>query len=117
MSLILRTEELLERTLEDPEYFGWPIVLSSPLSEFQEVHGQARHISMGIDMDTGLEVFDEQASVTVRLSTMTIGEPVKGWRVDVTDTSGITYNCYVVDAMPDRTLGLVVLKISLLETA
>jgi len=117
-SLILRNEEFLERSLEDPEAFGWEIELINPNFETdnsQVVYGQARHINLLIDMDTGSDIQQEQASVVVRLSTLTIGEPKKNWKVNLKDTSGNEYTCYVVEAMPDRTFGIVILKLGLLE--
>lgn len=116
MSLILRNEEFLERSLEDTEAFGWSFTLTNPLGESQAITGQARHINMLIDMDTGADVQQEQASVVARLFTITIGEPKKDWLVTVTDTVGNSYDCYVIEAMPDRTFGIVVLKLGLLET-
>ena len=115
MSLILRNEEFLERSLEDPEAFGWTFTLTNPLGESQTITGQARHINMLIDMETGMDVQQEQASVAPRLSSITIGEPQKDWLVKVTDTAGNEYDCYVVLAIPDRTMGLIVLKLGLLE--
>lgn len=115
MSLILRNEEFLERSLEDMGAFGWTLTLTNPLGESQEITGQVRHINMLIDMETGLDVQQEQTSVVVRLSTITIGEPKKDWLVTVTDTAGNPYDCYVVLAIPDRTMGLIILKLGLLE--
>ena len=115
MSLILRNEEFLERSLEDTEAFGWSFTLTNPLGESQSISGQARHINLLIDMDTGLDVQQEQASIVVRLSTLTIGEPKKNWLVTVTDTEGNSYDCYVVLPIPDRTMGIIVLKLGLLE--
>lgn len=116
MSLILRNEEFLERSLEDPEAFGWSFTLTNPLGESQDITGQARHINMLVDIETGADVQQEQASVVARLSTITIGEPKKDWLVTVTDTGGNEYECYVVLAIPDRTFGIIVLKLGLLET-
>ena len=115
MSLILRNEEFLERSLEDTGAFGWTFTLTNPLGESQPITGQARHINMLIDMETGADVQQEQASVVPRLSTITIGEPKKNWLVKVTDTAGNEYDCYVTLAIPDRTMGLIVLKLGLLE--
>ena len=115
MSLILRNEEFLERSLEDPEAFGWSFTLTNPLGESQTLTGQARHINMLIDMETGADVQQEQASIVARLSTITIGEPKKDWLVKVTDTAGNEYDCYVTLPIPDRTMGLIVLKLGLLE--
>lgn len=115
MSLILRNEEFLTRSLEDTEAFGWSFTLTNPLGESQSLSGQARHINLLIDMDTGLEIQQEQASIVVRLSTLTIGEPKKNWLVKVTDTAGKEYDCYVVLPIPDRTFGIVTLKLGLLE--
>lgn len=118
MNLILRNEDFLSRSLEDPEAFGWEFTLTNPdlvKDNTQVVYGQARHINLLIDMDTGSDIQQEQASVVVRLSTLTIGEPKKNWKVDLKDTSGNEYNCYVVEAIPDRTFGIVILKLGLLE--
>lgn len=117
MSLIQRAEEFLERSLEDTEAFGWAFTITNPLGQSQDLTGQARHINLMIDMDTGTDVQQEQASVTARLSTMTIGEPEKDWLVDVKDTNGNEYHCYVVTAIPDRTMGIIVLKLGLVEDA
>ena len=116
MSLILRNEEFLERSLEDSEAFGWTFTLTNPLKESQEISGQAHHINMLIDIETGMDVQQEQASVVVRLSTITIGEPKKNWLVTVTDTADNEYKCYVVLPIPDRTMGIIVLKLGRLET-
>ena len=115
MSLIERSEQFLERSLEDTGFFGWPFTLINPLGEQQELTGQARHINMMIDIETGSDVQQEQASITARLSSITIGEPKKGWRVNMNDTNGNAYTFYVVEAIPDRTLGLVVLKLGKIE--
>ena len=115
MSLITRNEEFLERSLEDSEAFGWGFTLTNPLGESQTITGQARHINMLIDMDTGADVQQEQASIVPRLSTITIGEPKKDWLVTVKDTAGNEYACYVVESIPDRTMGIIVLKLGLLE--
>ncbi len=115
MSLTLRNEEFLKRSLEDTEAFGWSFTLTNPRGESQSISGQARHINLLIDMDTGLDIQQEQASIVVRLSTITIGEPKKNWLVRVTDTNGNEYDCYVVLPIPDRTMGIIVLKLALLE--
>lgn len=121
MNLIVKNEEFLAQSLENPNLFGWPVILENLAGEKQgdvegeELYCQARHINLLIDMETGSDVSQEQASVTVRLSSVTIGVPVKDWKVYVTDTSGIEYACYVVDDIPDRTFGIVVLKLGLLE--
>ena len=117
MSLITRNEEFLERSLEYTEAFGWAFTLTNPVGETQDLTGQARNINMLIDMDTGTDVQQEQISMTARLSSITIGEPKKNWLVDITDTAGNSYECYVVEAMPDRTFGIIVLKLGLKEDA
>ena len=119
MSLITQSEEFLARSLEDTDAFGWlvpKIVNPSTGQEQTDLSGQVRQISMLIDFDTGTEVQEQQYSLTLRLSSITIGEPQKNWLVDITDTAGQTYNCYVVEAMPDRTLGLIVLKLGIKVT-
>lgn len=117
MSLILRNEEFLERSLEDTDAFGWEFTLENPIGQTQPLSGQTRNINLLIDMDTGTDVQDEQISIVPRLSSLTIGEPKKGWKVTVTDTNGNSYLCSVVEAMPDRTMGLIVLKLGLLENS
>lgn len=116
MSLIEESEEFLAESLEDTDLFGWVIKLTNELGTDQELTGQVRHINMLIDIESGTEVQSEQASATVRLSTVTIGEPAKNWKADITDTNGNLYPCYVVEAMPDRTMGIVVLKLGRLDS-
>ena len=115
MSLIERSEALLARSLEDENLWGWPIKLTNLAGDSQNVSGQARNISMLIDMESGTEVQQEQSSVTVRLSSVEIGDPVKGWRAEVTDTSGNLCKTYVVESFPDRTMGIVVLKLGAMD--
>ena len=115
MNLILRHEEFLARSLEDPDAFGWSIALTNLLGASQTVNGQVRHINLMIDMDTGSDVQQEQASATVRLSTLTIGEPEKNWLVTITDTNDNSYDCYVAEAIPDRTFGIIILKLKKIE--
>lgn len=116
-SLIQRNEEFLERSLEDPKAFGVEITITNPIDESQVVNGQVRQINLSIDMDTGSDIQQEQYSVTVRLSTLTIGEPEKDWKISFKDTNGNIYNGYVVEAIPDRTFGIIILKFGSLETA
>lgn len=112
MSLVERSEAFLERSLEDKGLWGVSLVLTNLLGVVQDdLSGQARNISMMVDIETGSEVQEEQASVTVRLSSVTIGEPAKNWKVIVSDTNSLELNAYVVEAFPDRTLGVVVLKL------
>jgi len=113
MSLITRSEEFLATSLENPLFFGWPVTITNLLNQSQTLYGQTRHINMLIDFDTGSDVQQEQASVTLRLASITIGEPKKDWLVAITDTAGTAYSCYVVEPMPDRTLGTIVLKLGL----
>lgn len=116
MSLILRGIEFLSRSLRDKDAFGWEFTLTNPLGESQVVVGQYRHINMLIDMETGLDVQQEQMSVVAQISNITIGEPKKNWLVSVNDVNGNSYNCYVVEAIPDKSFDLITLKLGLLET-
>lgn len=111
MSFVTRSEAFLARSLEDVSAWGVAITLTNPAGTVQELTGQARHISMLLDIESGQEVREEQASVTLRLSSITIGEPVKNWKVSVKDSAGDTLSAYVVESFPDRTLGITVLKL------
>lgn len=111
MGLIDDLESFLATSLEDPDFFGWPVTITNLLGESQDIYGQARHINLVIDMETGVDIQTEQASVVLRLSSITIGEPEKNWKVTTTDTNGTSRNFYVVEAMPDRTAGLIILKL------
>lgn len=118
-SLLDRSEEFLSRSIEDPLIFGSEIVyLRRPDGVRQTgLYGQVRHINLMVDMDSGAEVQHEQISATLRLSSITIGEPEKGWFIKVKDQAGNAYDCYVVEAMPDRTIGVIILKLGLLGSA
>ena len=116
MNLILESEEFLETSLEDSEYFGWEFTLVNELGASQDLTGQVRNINMLIDIESGTEVQSEQASITVRLSSVLIGEPAKKWTGSVVHTDGTLLDFYVVEAMPDRTIGMTVLKLGRLDT-
>lgn len=115
MSLIERSEAILSRSLEDPSLWGWSIELINLSGDSQKLYGQARNISMLVDIESGVEIQQEQSSVTVRLSSVNIGDPSKNWKVNVADTAGNICKAYVVESFPDRTLGIVVLKLGALD--
>lgn len=119
MSLRAQAEADLNFILEDlAGGFGWSVTITDPAGNSATLTGQAVDISQLIDADTGTPVGGRQASVALRISSLTAaglalpehisnnaGRP---WLVDVTDVNGNAYNFMVSESRPDRMLGLVV---------
>lgn len=125
MSLRQIAENDLAITLEDGvNGFGWPITVTDPAGLSAPLSGQSQDIAQLIDPDTGQAVSGRLASVTLRISSLTLAgftslprniedESLKPWLVAFDDINGSPYIFRVQDSNPDRELGLVT---CLLET-
>ena len=115
MSLRLQCEEMLAVTLEDETFgFGWPATIRNHITnDEQTISCQQSNISESYDVDSGEYMLTQTASITVRLSTLTIGFPKSGWKVSISDITGTTKNFRVKKVMPDKELGLAVLMLEI----
>lgn len=118
----LRAQATLDakRILEDSASgFGWPFVLTSPAGVSTALTGFTTDVSVTIDPDTGQAVAGKRASVAVPLGALpempiaVADETSKPWLVTFNDSQGTSGTYKVLEVLPDRALGVVVL---LLET-
>jgi hypothetical protein len=109
--------------LEDSSGFAWPFTLTSPLGVVSPLKGFTTDIGTTIDPETGTAVAGRKASVAVSLRSLTtlvdgvaVGVPVavpdrdkKPWVVSFASIVGVTHDWKVVEVLPDRAAGVVVL--------
>lgn len=95
--------------------FGWPLVLTSPAGVSTSLTGFTSDVSVTIDPDTGQAVAGRKASVAVSLSSLpampaaVADELTKPWLVTFADVQGVTSTWKVIEVLPDRAVGVVVL--------
>lgn len=117
MSLREQAATDLHTILTDQDDFGWPITVTDPDGTSASLVGFSGDIFQTIDPDTGQAIAGRNAHVAISkksLSDAGLGEPrgiadntIKPWKVSFDDTNGVTYNFKVLEAMPDRTIGVV----------
>jgi len=65
-------ESHLEKTLENPNHFGLPIILISPSGvTYDAIYGQVLYDTRKVDAEMGIEVIVHDPVVTVRRSSLT----------------------------------------------
>jgi hypothetical protein len=95
--------------------FGWPFTLTSPLGVVTPQVGFATDIGQTIDPDTGQAVAGRRASVAVALAALaTLPEAVddelaRPWLVTFVDIASVSRTWKVIEVLPDRAIGVVVL--------
>ena len=119
MGLRELAESDLAELLEDADGgFGWPITVTNPDGDTDDFVGFSSDISALIDPDTGQLVSGQQASVTLRISSLDeagldiprniADSDSKPWLVTFLDLGGNEFTFKVRQSMPDYTLGIVV---------
>jgi hypothetical protein len=105
--------------LGDTSGFGWPFTLTSPSGVVAELVGFATDVGQTIDPDTGQAVAGRRGSVAASLLELT-EVPVavadsdrRPWLVTFENIQGVASTWKVIEVLPDRAAGVVVL---LLET-
>lgn len=115
MSLRERAALDCQSILEDTSGFGWPFTLTSPAGVVSELVGLSNDVGESIDPDTGQAVAGRRASVSVSLASLpAMPEAIaasdrKPWIVTFADVQGVASDWKVVEVLPDRALGIVVL--------
>lgn len=95
--------------------FGWAFTLTSPAGVTTGHVGFTSDVAMNIDPETGIAVTGRKASVAVALGSLTVlPEAVsererKPWRVTFASPNGSIGTWKVVEVLPDRAVGIVVL--------
>lgn len=127
MSLRVQAEKDLAHILENPKHFGWPLSVTDPEGNTNSdvIYGSSGDIGQVIDPELGVAVAGRKAYMSIRISTLQkqgLCIPVsipekdkKPWRIGISDVNGNTYCFYVIDSMPDRTIGMVTCEIGLYE--
>jgi hypothetical protein len=108
MNLRVLAEQDLATTLEDAEFgFGWPVTFTNPVNQDQQtLNGQVHKVSLDYDPQTGAIVKTEKQAITIRQSSLTIGEPKQNWKVSTTDINNNPVNGTIITIMPDDALGI-----------
>lgn len=124
MGLRAEASAKLDLTLEDTNYFGWPITVTDPNGLSESLTGSSTDIAQVIDPDTGAVVSGRAASVTLKIETLTglgfadipraIAETAgKPWVISFDDINGNSFTFKVKESNPDRAIGLVVCHLEL----
>ena len=95
--------------------FGWPLVLTSPTGETSSLVGFATDVAETIDPETGIAVSGRRASVAISLLSLGVLPTVvaegtrRPWLVTFADVTTSAATWKVIEVMPDRAAGVVVL--------
>jgi concanavalin A-like lectin/glucanase superfamily protein len=109
--------------LEDDSGFAWPVTLTSPLGEVTSLRGFTTDVGQTIDPETGQAVAGRRASFAVSLSSLpAMPEAVaernrKPWLATFADSAGVVASWKVIDVLPDRAAGVVVLILEAYKSA
>ena len=102
--------------LEDSDSgFGWPLTLISPAGVTSYATGFATDVAETIDPETGLAVSGRRASVAIsllglpELPTAVPESTRRPWVVTFDDVTATLTTWKVIEVLPDRALGVVVL--------
>ncbi len=114
-------------TLKDSEFgFGTVITITDPNLLSATVTGRSNDISFAIDPNTGVAVSGRTATIAIDMQELTdkgfTSLPVaqtdktkKPWLVEYTDQLGNAHVFIVLEANPDRTLGIVLCTLDFFE--
>ncbi len=95
--------------------FACPLTLTSPAGVETELFGSETDVGQTIDPDTGQAVAGRRVSVAVAMSSLpampsaVAASDAKPWLVSFEDIVGTPGTWKVIDVLPDRALGVVVL--------
>jgi hypothetical protein len=97
--------------------FGVPLALTSPAGDVLDVVGFATDVSEQVDPETQVVVASRQASVSISLGSLPVlpvavsSKNQRPWLVAFADSAGVVGTWKVVEVLPDRALGVVVLRV------
>lgn len=119
MGLIAQAAIDARAILEDSASgFGWPLVLTSPAGVVYNVTGFRTDVSEQVDPETQVVVASRQASVTISLAALVelpvavAARNLRPWLVAFVDvTTAEIHTFKVVEVLPDRALGVVLLRL------
>ena len=127
MSLRERAEQDLARTLESLDDFGVECLITNPAGDSEFFTVQSGDIHLLLETDVGIPVNNRTVHVSIRISSLTAkgfsiprSEPDETkniWIFQFDDLEGNARKFTVLDAMPDRTLGIVTVLLELMKNA
>lgn len=104
--------------VENLDEFGWPITITSPAGVATSVVGYTTDIAESVDPETNIAVASRKAQAVVsllRLPTLPTAVLERGsrpWLVAFADVvTGVVGTWKVVEVLPDRAIGLVILRL------
>jgi hypothetical protein len=95
--------------------FGWPLTLTSPAGESSSLTGFSTDVAETIDPETGQAVAGRRASVAISLLSLPVlptavpDSDRRPWVVVFADATLAPTTWKVVEVLPDRAVGVVVL--------
>lgn len=98
--------------------FGWPITLTDPSGKVASVVGNSGDIAQVIDPQTGMAITGRVAHVAIAMASILAAgftdlpravaeESRRPWVVTFNDIGGTEHTFKVLEALPDRTIGLI----------
>jgi hypothetical protein len=109
--------------LEDASGFAWAFTLTSPLGVSADYSGFTTDVGQTIDPETGQAVAGRRASVAVSLLSLPempagIAESTrKPWLVRFLSVQGVEATFKVIEVLPDRAAGVVVMILEAYQQA
>jgi hypothetical protein len=109
--------------LEDTSGFAWPVILTSPLGVVTSLRGFTTDVGQSIDPETGQAVAGQRASFAVaRAALPALPEAVaesdrKPWIATFADSEGAFTTWKVIEVLPDRAAGIVVMILEVFQRA
>jgi hypothetical protein len=103
--------------------FGWPLTLTSPAGEASILTGFATDVAENVDPETGVAVSGRRTSVAISLLSLIVlpvavaDSSSRPWLVTMADVAGVMGTWKVVEVLPDRALGVVVLLLEAYASA
>jgi len=103
--------------------FGWPLTLTSPAGVSSMLTGFATDVAESVDPETGVSVSGRRTSVAVSLLSLAElpavvhDETSRPWLVTYADVAGVVGTWKVIEVLPDRALGVVVLLLEAYASA
>jgi hypothetical protein len=98
--------------------FGWPITVTDPSGKVASVVGNSGDVAQVIDPQTGMAITGRLAHVSIAIASLRTAGFVdlpaqvadskkRPWLVTFDDIEGVEHTFKVLEALPDRTIGVV----------
>ena len=85
--------------------FSGDVTLHNLSSQSQVVPAFGIRVTQELDPETGIMINSRKSALNINLTEITIGNPIKGWRVDFTDYKGTPISGQIIRIDSDKTFG------------